>query len=179
MNVVRNFAISLGLVVLVIGIAFIQGGLLEDGILGAYGREFQSMANGFNPNFSAFMRAPLTIKVHAGAAIAALILGAVQLVAPKGTIPHRTLGYIWAALMVTVATTAIFIREINGGDFSFIHIFVPLTFFGLYGTITHARAMRGDKHRSAVFGLLFGALLVPGLFAFMPGRLMWQMFFGG
>jgi uncharacterized membrane protein len=179
MHALRQFAWGLGLVAVVVGIALIQGGLFENGMLDAYGREFRNMASGFNPDFSAFLRAPLTIQVHAGAAIAALVLGAVQLVAPKGTIPHRTLGYVWAILMVTVATTAIFIRQINPGGFSFIHIFVPLTFFGLYGVITHARAMRGDRHRNAVFGLFFGALLVPGLFSFMPGRLMFQMFFGG
>lgn len=179
MNAVRHFALGFGLVAVVVGIALVQGGLFSDGMLSAYGREFQNMTAGFNPDFSAFFRAPLIIQIHAGAAIAALVLGAVQMLAPKGTIPHRTLGYIWAALMVTVAFTAIFIRQINPGGFSFIHIFVPLTFFGLYGVITHARAMRGDKHRNAVFGLFFGALLVPGLFAFMPGRLMYQMFFGG
>jgi uncharacterized membrane protein len=36
------------------------------------------------------------IPLHALAAIAAFILGVVQLIAPKGTLPHRTLGWIWA-----------------------------------------------------------------------------------
>lgn len=178
MHTLRQFAWAVGLVAVVVGIALIQGGILQEGYLGAYAQAFANMFTGFNPDFAAFFRAPLIIQIHAGAALSALLLGAVQLLAPKGTIPHRTLGYVWAALMLTTAITAIFIREINQGSFSFIHIFVPLTLMGLYGMITHARAMRTDRHRNAVLGLFLGALVVPGLFAFMPGRLMWQMFFG-
>src|SRR5262245_34380491 len=37
------------------------------------------------------------IPLHAVAAIAALVLGVVQLVAPKGTLPHRTIGWMGAA----------------------------------------------------------------------------------
>jgi uncharacterized membrane protein len=46
--------------------------------------------------------APVAIQLHAVAALAAFALGAVQLAAPKGTIPHRALGWIWAALMLAV-----------------------------------------------------------------------------
>jgi uncharacterized membrane protein len=35
------------------------------------------------------------IPLHALAAMAAFVLGVVQLAAPKGTLPHRTLGWIW------------------------------------------------------------------------------------
>jgi uncharacterized membrane protein len=37
--------------------------------------------------------APAT-KLHAFAALAALGLGALQLAAPKGTLPHRTIGWV-------------------------------------------------------------------------------------
>jgi len=43
------------------------------------------------------------IQVHAFAAMAAFLLGAVQLAAPKGTFPHRTLGWVWVALMLVTA----------------------------------------------------------------------------
>lgn len=179
MNTLRHFAIGFGLVAVVVGFTLVQAGILEGDYFGDYIREFGNMASGLKPDFTAFLEAPLIIQVHAGTAITAVFLGAVQLFAPKGTIPHRTLGYVWALLMVTTAITAIFIREINEGSFSFIHIFVPLTLIGLVGMIANARRMQTDKHRNAVLGLFFGALIVPGLFAFMPGRLMWQMFFGG
>jgi uncharacterized membrane protein len=47
------------------------------------------------------------IQVHAFAATAAFVLGAVQLAAPKGTLPYRTIGWIWGALMVVAVSTAV------------------------------------------------------------------------
>jgi len=43
------------------------------------------------------------IQIHALAAMAAFVLGVVQLSALKGTQPHRVRGWIWAALMVVIA----------------------------------------------------------------------------
>jgi uncharacterized membrane protein len=40
------------------------------------------------------------IPIHAFAAMTGFVLGAGQLAAPKGTLPHRTLGWIWVGLMV-------------------------------------------------------------------------------
>jgi uncharacterized membrane protein len=40
------------------------------------------------------LNAAPAIQLHAFAALAAFGLGAVQLAAPKGTLPHRTLGWI-------------------------------------------------------------------------------------
>ncbi len=176
MNTLRHIGIGLALLIVVIGAAYWQA---VDGDLSRLSGMFGSFDLTPRPNLAAFSEASVMIQIHVVAAMSALLLGVVQLVAPKGTLPHRTLGYVWALLMVTTALTAIFIREINGGDFSFIHIFVPLTFLGLFGVIANARKMQTDKHRNAVMGLFFGALMLPGLFAFMPGRLMWQMAFGG
>jgi len=38
------------------------------------------------------------IQFHAFAAMAAFALGIVQLSAPKGTLPHRTIGWVWVLL---------------------------------------------------------------------------------
>ena len=43
------------------------------------------------------LEAPGTIPLHAFAAMAAFALGIVQFAAPKGTLPHRTIGWIWVA----------------------------------------------------------------------------------
>ena len=172
----RHLAIGLVVVSAVVGLALWQG---SAGNLSLLGNLFGSANWSFRPDPAAFLRAPWVIQLHAGTAIGALVLGTVQMFAPKGTIPHRTVGYVWAALMVTTAISAIFIRQINGGSFSFIHIFVPLTLMSVYGMIASARRGVINKHRNAVYGAFFGALIVPGLFAFMPGRLMHVVFFGG
>jgi uncharacterized membrane protein len=59
------------------------------------------------------LAAPLSTQVHAFAAMAAFALGAVQLAAPKGTLPHRTVGWLWVALMATVATTSFWIHDLR------------------------------------------------------------------
>ena len=129
-------------------------------------------------NIQAFLDAPGVIQAHALAALVAFVIGAALLAAPKGTIPHRTFGVLFLALMVAVALTAMFIREVNDGSFSWIHVFVPLTLLGV--VLGYVRAKQHDRrrHRGNMRGLFFGALLIPGAFAFIPGRLMHAVVFG-
>jgi len=130
-------------------------------------------------NLDLLFAEPWHIQLHAFAAIGALGLGIVQFVAPKGTIPHRMLGYIWVALMAVTAVAAIFIRQLNEGQFSWIHIFVPITLFGIVELSIRARRGLTGKHCASAIGLFFGALIIPGAFTFAPGRLMWDVFIGG
>ena len=44
--------------------------------------------------------------------MSALLLGAIQFAAPKGTIPHRTVGWTWVGLMVVMLTTAFINHDI-------------------------------------------------------------------
>jgi uncharacterized membrane protein len=112
------------------------------------------------------------VMVHLATVLPAIPLGAWLMLARKGTPRHKQLGKVWVVLMVITALAALFIRQINGGAFSPIHLFVPLVFHGAWKTITTAR--RGDiaGHKKALIGLYLGALTIPGLFAFLPGRLM-------
>src|SRR5438067_419371 len=57
--------------------------------------------------------APPAIALHAMAAITAFALGIVQFAAPKGTIPHRTVGWIWVGLMLAVALSSFLIHHIR------------------------------------------------------------------
>ena len=69
------------------------------------------------------LNAPPVIQFHAAFAFAAIGLGAVQLLAPKGTLPHRTVGWAWATLMILVAGTSLFIHTIRTwGPWSPIHL---------------------------------------------------------
>lgn len=130
-------------------------------------------------NIEAFLTAPFVIQLHVASALGALLIGTVQMVAPKGNLPHRTLGVVFVLLMAVAAISAIFIRQVNGGNFSFIHIFVPLTIIGIFRVVLTAR--RGDRprHRSQVRSLFYGALIIPGLLSFIPGRLMYTILLTG
>src|SRR5476649_1536444 len=70
------------------------------------------------------------IPLHAFAALTAFALGVVQFAAPKGTLPHRTLGWIWVGLMALVAISSLWIHQLRViGPWSPIHllsIFTPI-----------------------------------------------------
>jgi len=125
------------------------------------------------------LAAPLSTQVHAFAAMAAFALGAVQLAAPKGTLPHRTVGWLWVALMVTVATTSFWIHDLRvWGQWSPIHLLSIFTLIMLPPAVIHAMRHRVKDHRKAMVGLFTGALVVAGLFTFWPGRIMHAVLFG-
>ncbi|WP_153768810.1 DUF2306 domain-containing protein [Labrenzia sp. CE80] len=116
---------------------------------------------------------------HALAALAAFALGAVQLAAPKGTLPHRTLGYVWVILMLWIAGSSFFIYEIRlWGPFSPIHILSLLALYGLINGVLEARRKDIREHGKTMILLYTGALLIAGFFALMPGRTMYTVLFG-
>ncbi len=80
--------------------------------------------------------------------------------------------------MTLTAALAIFIQEDRPGQWSLIHLFVPLTFWGVFAAIWRIRKGDGVGHRRAMFGLYIGGLLIAGGITFFPGRLMHRLFFG-
>jgi len=125
------------------------------------------------------LNAPPAIQLHALAAMAAFMLGAIQLAAPKGTFPHRTIGWIWVVLMLAVSDSAFFIHEIRlWGAWSPIHLLAIFTLIMLPLAVRHARRHAVVHHRNAMIGIFVGALLVAGAFTFLPGRIMHAVAFG-
>jgi len=125
------------------------------------------------------LHAAPSIQLHAFAAMAAFALGAVQLAAPKGTLPHRTLGWIWVVLMFVVAATSFWIHELRlWGPWSPIHLLAIFTLVMLPLAVLHARRHRVVSHRNAMISIFIGALVIAGLFTFLPGRIMHAVAFG-
>ncbi len=119
------------------------------------------------------------IQVHAFAAMGAFALGVVQLAAPKGTLPHRTIGFIWVALMTVVAVSTVFIHQIKlWGPWSPIHLLSIMTLVLLPVAVWHAHRHDVSGHRRTMLGLFLGALVIAGLFTFLPGRIMHAVVFG-
>ena len=119
----------------------------------------------------------LPVWIHVASVVPAIPLGGYVLLSPKGTKRHKQLGKLWLLLMLSTATSAIFIK--SGGDYSPIHILIPVTFHAAWKTIATARKgdIAGHKKHLVITYVL--ALLVPGIIAFaVPGRLMNQMVFG-
>ncbi len=111
--------------------------------------------------------------------MAALALGIVQLSAPKGTIPHRVIGWFWVSLMFAVSISAFWIHQIRlWGPWSPIHLLAIFTLVMLPVAVLHARRRRVTQHRIAMISIFFGALVIAGLFTLVPGRIMHAVVFG-
>jgi uncharacterized membrane protein len=130
-------------------------------------------------SLSPLLNASPAIQMHAFAAMAAFVLGVVQLSAPKGTLPHRALGWIWVGLMTIVAVSSFWIHELRVvGPWSPIHLLSIFTLATLPFAILHAHRHRVMQHRWTMISLFSGALVVAGLFTVVPGRLMHAVLFG-
>jgi uncharacterized membrane protein len=131
-------------------------------------------------NISALTSASPIIQAHAYAAFAAIGLGAAQLIAPKGTLPHRAMGFGWAAIVLAVVGTSFFIHTIRTfGPFSPIHLLSLFTLFIVPLAVWAARRHQVATHRRAMLWTYTLALVVTGFFTLYPGRIMHKVVFGG
>jgi uncharacterized membrane protein len=125
------------------------------------------------------LNASLAIQLHAFAAMSAFVLGLVQFAAPKGTLPHRTLGFIWLALMLAVAISSFWIHSIRWvGPFGPIHLLSIYVLFMVPLAVYFARKHKIRGHAKTVIGMFVGGLVIAGLFTFVPGRIMHAVAFG-
>jgi len=125
------------------------------------------------------LQAPLAIQLHAAAALSALVLGIVQFTAPKGTLPHRAVGYVWVALMAIVALSSFWIHELRiVGPWSPIHLIAIYVLIALPFAVWSARRHRVTTHKRNMIGMFLGGLIGAGLFTLVPGRILGQALFG-
>lgn len=118
------------------------------------------------------------VQVHVGAALTALAIGGFMLVRPKGGGLHRTLGWTWVVAMATTAASSLWLRDLNHGAFSFIHLLSGWVLVALPMAVAAIRRRNVRLHQRMMLGLYMGGLVFTGLLTFIPGRLMWSVFFG-
>ncbi len=130
-------------------------------------------------NLQAISDASLPVKIHLVTVIPAFFIGTwLIFFSAKGARLHRALGATYLVLMVTTAITTIFVRVLNPGHLSWIHLFIPMTLIGVASSILALRRHDIAGHKRAMIALYIGALLIAGAFTFVPGRLMYTVFFG-
>jgi uncharacterized membrane protein len=130
-------------------------------------------------SFAPLLEAAPAIPLHAFAAMIAFALGVVQFAAPKGTLPHRTLGWIWVGLISAVAISSFWIHQIRlVGPWSPIHLLSIFTLVTLPMGVWMAHRHRVADHRRIMILIFTGALVIAGLFTLIPGRLMHSVVFG-
>ena len=119
------------------------------------------------------------IVLHAMAAMTAFTLGIVQFAAPKGTIPHRTVGWIWVGLMLAVALSSFRIHQIRlWGPWSPIHLLSIFTLITVPLAVWAAHRHHVATHRLAMTSIFLGALVIAGAFTLLPGRIMHDVVLG-
>ena len=121
---------------------------------------------------------PPFVWAHIGTIAVALALTPVMLLRRRGDRLHRRLGWLWAGAMALTALFTFGIRGLNAGAFSFIHILSVWTLIQVPLIVWTARGHYHRAHRSAVRGMVTGALLIAGFFTFPFDRLLGHWLFG-
>ena len=128
--------------------------------------------------FDVLAEASLAVQIHVAAAVIAVGLGPIAIWRRSRDLLHRVAGRVWVAAMLVVAGSSFLIHDLSMiGPFSVIHILSLVTLVGLWRGIRAIR--RGDvgTHQSAMRGLYLQALVLAGVFTFLPGRRMNALFF--
>ena len=137
-----------------------------------------SSANPHAPDLALLASQSPVIQLHLLAAVGAVLIGALLMLWRKGRTFHRAGGWIWVTLMALTAGSSFFIVGLNGDKWSFIHLLSGWTAIVLPLAVWAAHRHNVQRHRAMMMGLFYGGLLIAGALNFIPGRLMWRMFFG-
>lgn len=121
---------------------------------------------------------PAFVWAHIATILTAVALTPVMLMRRRGDRLHRRLGWVWAASMALTAIFSFWIRGINSGSFSLIHILSAWTLIQVPLIVWAARTHNHVRHRNAVRGMVAGALIIAGIFTFPFDRLMRHWLFG-
>jgi len=101
----------------------------------------------------------LLVASHAFAASVALPLGGFQVFRrPPGDGVHRRAGRVWVVLMLYVAFTSFWIRELRDGAFSLLHVLSVVTIVSVIAGVVAVRTGRIGPHRRSMRGAWFGLL---------------------
>lgn len=178
-SLTRALVISSAIVLLIFALAFGPVALSHpDAFVQALSRGGRLHA----PDFAPIARASLAVQIHLVTIVAALATTGILMTGVKGDRMHRVLGWSWSAAMLATATSAMFIEATpfgpHIGPFGVLHVFALMTLVSVPRAILAARRHDVAKHAGIISGFVVGGLGIAGLAAFLPGRLVWAVFFG-
>jgi len=127
-------------------------------------------------NLDPLLNAQQPIPSHAIVAIAATVVGGIQMLRPKGGSFHKAIGYLWVVLMLYVAMSSFFIHDIKQfGSWSLIHVLSVAIVVSLIFSIYWVRTGNIRLHKTAMVSMYTFGLIVAGFFTFSPGRIMLEV----
>ncbi|MCB9256772.1 MAG: DUF2306 domain-containing protein [Chitinophagales bacterium] len=120
--------------------------------------------------------------LHLVTIIPCVFLGAYLLMVKKGTQIHKFLGRIYMVLMLITAIITLFMQAQVGprifNHFGFLHLFSVLTIYSVPTAYIAIKKGQVNKHKWKMILLYFGAIVIAGAFTFVPGRYLYEVFFG-
>lgn len=92
----------------------------------------------------------------------------------KGTQRHRAFGAMWIAGMLCVTASSLWIRELNAGTLSWIHVLTVWTLMSMGVAVWAIRTGRVGLHAGFMIGTMIGAFAA-GAGALVPGRFIGRL----
>jgi uncharacterized membrane protein len=130
------------------------------------------------PNLALIAAAPLIVQLHLATVLVGFAIGAVQMLGAKGTAMHRAMGWTFVAFLTFTALDALLIKNGPVWTPNPIQLFSLMALTALPIGVIAARRHNVAAHARTMTGLFWGGLMLAGLLTFIPGRLMWRVFFG-
>ncbi|MGL4242312.1 MAG: DUF2306 domain-containing protein [Beijerinckiaceae bacterium] len=126
------------------------------------------------------LEADPAIQVHVAAAVIAIGLGGWQFLAPKGTIPHRLIGWIWVTLLAAICLSSFFIPgSWHIGPVSVFHVLSAYTLWALAMGALAARRHDVASHKSYMAWIYGLSIILSAVIAIgSSGGVLHQVFFG-
>lgn len=112
------------------------------------------------------------IWIHLTAVVLALGTTPFLLLRTKRDRLHKSMGYLWVGSVAVIAVSSFFLKFIIRGSFSPIHLLSVWTLIQLPMIVMRARKKDIESHRKKVRGIVAGGLIVAGIIAFLPIRLL-------
>lgn len=120
--------------------------------------------------------------IHLATVVPAFVLGTILLLIKKGTFFHQKTGQVYMILMLITAGVTLFMPAEVGpqllNHFGWIHSFSFLTLYTVPTAYLAIRKGNITAHKRKMILLYVGAILIAEGFTFMPGRYLYQVFFG-
>lgn len=118
---------------------------------------------------------------HLAIILPAFILGSILIFMRKGSPLHKILGRSYLLLMLATGIITLFMSAKVGpvflGHFGFIHLISLYTLYLVPAAYIAARRGNINKHKTHMISLYVGGILIAGIFAFVPGRMLHGLFF--
>lgn len=119
--------------------------------------------------------------VHLATILPSIFIGTYLMIFRKGTPLHRKLGKVYLLLMLKTGIATAIMPSMGPklfNHFGFFHIFSALTLWTVPNTWNALKRKDIRAHKFGMVGLYIGGIVIATIVAFLPGRTMYNFFFG-